>query len=82
MPSLIVIGTAAADAALQNAGIFLGEGNVGGWDANRKMSNAYSGTYGAFNVLPGMVNVNVDNFEVVDGAINDADFKLTLGANG
>lgn len=81
MPFFIVIGTAAADAAFQNAGIFLGEGNVGGWDANRKMSQAHGGEFGFFNWSPGFYNLNLDSFEVVDGAINDADAKPVIGNN-
>ena len=81
MPSLILINAVLMDAPNQNAGLFLGEGNVGGWDANRKMSQAYSGVYGFFNLLPAHVNINLDNFEFIDGAINDSDWKLNLNSN-
>ncbi|MDQ0188818.1 hypothetical protein JI721_12535 [Alicyclobacillus cycloheptanicus] len=81
MPSLIAIGTIMQNTPQQNAGVFLGEGNVGGWDCNRKMSQAYAGTWGFFNALPIQVNVNIDNFELIDGTIFDSDWKGAQAAN-
>ncbi|WDL98778.1 hypothetical protein [Alicyclobacillus sp. ALC3] len=64
----------------QNAGVFLGQINIGGWDANQKYSAAKAGNFGFFNVNTSY-NVMNDSFEVIDGMINDQDFKLHFEAN-
>ncbi|MCL6454725.1 MAG: hypothetical protein K6T78_14055 [Alicyclobacillus sp.] len=82
MPALIAFGVINQNTPQQNAGLFVGEGNVGGWDANMKMSLAEGGCFGFFNVFPVNANLNFDNFEFIDGAINDADYKATVSFNG
>jgi len=81
MPSFIAFGMINQNTPQQNAGIFVGEGNIGGWDANMKLAQGHGGTYGAFNAYPIQLNVLFDNFEGIDGAINDPDAKPELSAN-
>ncbi|MDI9259451.1 hypothetical protein [Alicyclobacillus sendaiensis] len=81
MPSVILLGSLLMNTPQQNAGAFVGEYNFAGWDANRKMSQAHGGEFGFFNWNPGFYNLNLDCFEVVDGAINDADAKPVFGNN-
>ncbi|GGJ10623.1 hypothetical protein GCM10010885_19780 [Alicyclobacillus cellulosilyticus] len=78
MPSLIVLGVINQNTPQENAGTFVGEGNFGGWDANMKINQGHGGYYGAFNITPLWVNINVDNLELVDGAIADQDVKPTM----
>ncbi len=81
MPSLVYFGIINQNTPQQNAGIFLGEGNIGGWDANIKLSQGHGGTYGFFNMFPAQFNLIFDNFEVIDGAIIDPDVKASIVAN-
>lgn len=81
MPSIIVCGAFFQNTPQQNAGAFIGEYNLGGWDANMKLCQGHGGTFGFFNVVPIQVNVNFDNFEVIDGAMNDQDFKPQSSGN-
>ncbi|ACV59503.1 hypothetical protein [Alicyclobacillus acidocaldarius] len=81
MPSVILLGSLLMNTPQQNAGAFVGEYNFAGWDANRKMSQAHGGEFGFFNWSPGFYNLNLDSFEVVDGAMNDADAKPVFGSN-
>lgn len=81
IPSLIAFGVINQNTPQQNAGLFLGEGNIGGWDANMKLSQGHGGSYGFFNLYPLQVNILFDNLEVIDGMINDPDFKPTMTAN-
>ncbi|QSO48264.1 hypothetical protein [Alicyclobacillus mengziensis] len=81
MPSFIAFGMINQNTPQENAGIFMGEGNIGGWDANMKLSQGHGGLYGYFNALPMQVNILFDNFEGIDGAINDADVKSSVVAN-
>ncbi|MCL6454726.1 MAG: hypothetical protein K6T78_14060 [Alicyclobacillus sp.] len=81
MAVVILVGAFNSNTPQQNAGSFFGEWNLSGWDANMKMSLGHGGTFGAFNSYPINFNLNLDNFEVVDGAINDPDFKPEAGTN-
>ncbi|QSO48626.1 hypothetical protein [Alicyclobacillus mengziensis] len=79
MPCLIVIGAVNQNTPQENAGTFIGEGNLGGWDANMKINQGHGGYYGFFNFTPAWVNMNIDNMELVDGMVNDQDFKPLMG---
>lgn len=81
MPSIIVIGVTNSNTPQENAGIFIGEGNMGAWDANMKENQGHGGNYGYFNITPGWLNINIDNLEGVDGLINDQDIKPLMGAD-
>lgn len=71
MASIIIVGVLNANIPQQNAGIFIGEFNYSGWDANIKLNQGNGGLYGFFNVIPAQLNLNIDNWEVLDGLIND-----------
>ena len=79
MLCLIVIGAVNQNTPQENAGTFIGEGNLGGWDANMKINQGHGGYYGFFNITPAWVNMNIDNMELVDGMVNDQDFKPLMG---
>jgi len=79
LPSLIILGMVNQNTPQENAGTFIGEGNIGGWDANMKINQGHGGFYGVGNVTPLWANINVDNLEAVDGVINDQDVKPTFG---
>ena len=81
MPSFIAFGVVNQNAPAINAALFMGEGNVGGWDANLKFNAGRSGIFGFFNNIALWTNINIDNMEVIDGAINDQDLKPTFGLN-
>ncbi|KRW92257.1 hypothetical protein SD51_04190 [Alicyclobacillus tengchongensis] len=81
MPSVIFVGVFNTNTPQQNAGSFCGEYNVGVWYANMKLAQGHGGTYGAFNAFPIQLNVLFDNFEGIDGVINDPDVKPELSAN-
>ncbi|MCL6600497.1 MAG: hypothetical protein K6T81_17450 [Alicyclobacillus macrosporangiidus] len=81
MPSLIVFGVINQNTPQQNAGLFIGEGNLGGWDANIKQNQGRAGIFGWFNVTPMWANINVDNLEIADGVIMDQDVKPTIGVD-
>lgn len=81
MASIIIVGVLNSNTPQQNAGVFVGEFNYSGWDANIKLNQAHGGLYGFFNIIPAQFNLNVDNLEAIDGMINDQDLKPLLGAN-
>ena len=78
MLSLIILGIVNQNTPQENAGLFVGEGNMGGWDANMKINQGHGGYYGSFNLTPGWINLNIDNLEGIDGLINDQDLKVTI----
>jgi len=80
-PELIILGVINQNVPVDNAGLFIGEGNIGGWDSNVKANHANGGTVGFFNVQLDFVNINIDNVHVFDGVINDQDYKFTCGLN-
>ena len=81
MPSIIIVGAINSNTPQQNAGVFVGEFNHAGWDANMKLNQGHGGLYGFFNVIPAQFNLNLDNLEMIDGAINDQDLKPLFGTN-
>ncbi|GGJ10613.1 hypothetical protein GCM10010885_19770 [Alicyclobacillus cellulosilyticus] len=81
MPSIIICGALNSNTPQQNAGAFFGEFNFGGWDANIKLNQGHGGLYGFFNLIPAQLNVNLDNLELIDGAILDQDLKAEQSAN-
>lgn len=81
MPSIVLIGAVNSNTPQQNTGIFIGEYNLGGWDANIKLNQGHGGLYGFFNIIPLQWNLNLDNLEIIDGAINDQDLKPMASIN-
>ncbi|MDQ0188824.1 hypothetical protein JI721_12505 [Alicyclobacillus cycloheptanicus] len=64
----------------QNCGVFVGDISIPGLDANQKINSAHAAVYGFTNVESNTVNVVFDSQEVVDGVMNDQDFKPVSGA--
>ncbi|GMA65309.1 hypothetical protein NZD89_07665 [Alicyclobacillus fastidiosus] len=69
------------NAPTQNSGVFVGDINIPGWDANQKYNSAHASIYGFSNIEAATVNVIMDGQEVVDGVINDQDVKPVWGMN-
>ena len=80
IPVLILSGSVNSNSPQQNAGVFMGQINIGGWDANQKYSAAKAGTFGFFNINTSF-NVLNDSFEFIDGLMNDQDLKIDFEAN-
>lgn len=82
MPVFSFIGVASVSTPQQNAnGISVGQYNFSGWDANMKYNAAYAGNYGVNNFTLGSLNALNDGQEMLDGVINDQDFKPAIDGN-
>jgi len=81
MSAVILCGILNWNSPQENAGAFIGEYNFGGWDANVKACAAQATILGFFNYMPRRLNINLNGLSVIDGAINDQDFKPVLGVN-
>ncbi|SIS52212.1 hypothetical protein [Alicyclobacillus vulcanalis] len=79
MPTVIAFQTIVSNTPQQNSGIFIGEINIGGWDAHVKSNTAQASVSGARNAFLLTRNLNVDSHELLDGLIFDQDFKPTWG---
>lgn len=82
VPSVINLGIMNINSPQPSAAIFVGEGFVNGMDANRKYNLNMGGNYGFFNLNTGILNNNVDSFEMIDGVIFDQDLKPNVGGVG
>lgn len=81
MPSIVNVGALSVNNPQQNAGIFLGNTVITGWDANMKFNSGNGGFFGFFNYSIASVNSNFDGFEAADGNMNDQDVKPYCGVN-
>lgn len=81
MPAFVFIGANNVNSPQQNAGVFIGQINNGGWDANMKFQAARSGNFGTWNINNSFMNVLNDNMEFIDGVINDQDLKPNVDGN-
>lgn len=81
MPSFIFGKALNINSPQQNAACFIGSYNLGGWDANAKKCNGGGATFGSGNIVIRNTNFVVDNMEVVDGAMNDSDYKPQQSTN-
>ena len=79
MPTVISFQAILSNTPQQNSGIFIGEINIGGWDAHVKSNAAQAAVLGSRNVHLLTRNLNVDSYELLDGLILDQDFKPTWG---
>jgi len=79
VPTVIAFQAILSNTPQQNAGIFIGEINIGGWDAHVKSNAAQAAVLGSHNVHWLTRNLNVDSYELFDGLILDQDFKPTWG---
>lgn len=64
----------------QNAGIFVGETAMTGWDANQKQNFAMGGNFGSLDVRQANFSWQFDP-DAVDAIINDLDNKAALNTN-
>lgn len=64
--------------AQQNAGVFIGNMNISGWDANQKQNLAQGAMYGQFNITYGNLHYLFDGFEFLDGVMFDQDIKAQI----
>ncbi|QSO46300.1 hypothetical protein [Alicyclobacillus mengziensis] len=82
MPNFIWIGFVAVDTPQQNSnGVNVGQFNSSGWDADMKFNTAQGGNFGTFSTNITAGSLMLDNLEVADGNINDADFKPAIDTN-
>lgn len=82
MPCLIIAGGGInTNTPQQNAGVWVGEQNFSGFDANMKFNTALGGNFGVMSVQITGFNIMLDNLEMIDGVIMDQDFKPTISAN-
>ncbi|MFB5188876.1 hypothetical protein [Alicyclobacillus fastidiosus] len=81
MASVICFGAININSPQQNAGVFVGEVNCGGWDANEKVNQGHGALFGFFNVILNQQTYVTDSFEMIDGMINDQDFKPIASMN-
>lgn len=81
MPVFVSFGVINSNAPNQNAGIFVGQNSITGWDANQKYNIGHGSLYGWFNYTFGGCNAVFDNFELIDGAITDMDNKISWSSN-
>lgn len=81
MPAFIAFGMINSNTPQQNSGIFIGEINITGWDANQKMNLGHGAIFGAFHIESAIVATTFDGFELVDAMINDQDLKASWNVN-
>lgn len=81
MPAIISFGMININSPQQNAGVFIGEINIGGWDANMKINSGHAALFGFYNVAYLQYNLTFDNLEFMDALINDQDFKPSISSN-
>lgn len=82
MPCLIFSGIGiTTNTPQQNSGVWVGEQNFSGFDANMKFNTAQGGNFGIMSIQMDFMNVMLDNMEMIDGVVNDMDVKPTLGVN-
>lgn len=62
-------------------GVYLGELNMTGWDANMKFNTAQGGIFGVLCVQTGIINNMFDGLEGADGNIADQDMKAQVAGN-
>ncbi|MCF8565468.1 hypothetical protein LLE49_12150 [Alicyclobacillus tolerans] len=81
MPVLVAFGVINSNSPNQNAGVFIGQNSITGWDANQKINVGHGASFGWFNYTFGGYNVTFDNFEYSDGAMYDMDNKVSWSTN-
>ncbi|MCL6593654.1 MAG: hypothetical protein K6T31_06725 [Alicyclobacillus sp.] len=78
MPNWIAFGLLNVNSPQQNAGVFVGQVNMTGWDANQKLNIGHGGMFGIMNYSWANVCFNVDGWELADGNILDQDWKAQI----
>lgn len=75
MANLISIGAVNVNIVQQNAGVFMGQVNVSGWDSHQKLNLGHGALFGVYNWSIGNFNRTFDGLEVMDGIMMDQDIK-------
>lgn len=81
MPAFIMAGAINTNTPQQNAGVWIGQVNFSGFDANMKFNAAQGGNFGVFSTQLSGGQMMFDNFEGIDGVVNDQDFKPAVDGN-
>lgn len=81
MPCVVSFRAINVNSPQQNSGVFIGEVNITGWDANVKANAAHASVYGFSNLEAATINATMDGQEFLDGTMNDWDYKPTWGFN-
>lgn len=81
MPNIISFGVINVNSPQQNAGIFIGQINMTGWDANQKLNLAQGAIFGSHNWSSGHLNLTFDGYEIMDTPIFDQDIKSQIASN-
>lgn len=81
MPVFVAFGMLNSNAPNQNAGLFIGQNSITGWDANQKLNIGHGALFGWYNLAFSGLNLTVDNFEFIDGVVNDMDAKISWSMN-
>lgn len=81
MPVFVAFGMLNSNAPTQNAGLFIGQNAITGWDANQKLNLGHGAQFGWFDLSLANVSVNFDGFELIDAVMNDMDAKISWSTN-
>lgn len=77
VPTYVSFGIINSNSPNQNAGIFVGQNSITGFDANQKFNVGHGAMFGWYNYSFGGYNVAMDGFEYIDGMMNDMDNKVS-----
>ncbi|KPV43089.1 hypothetical protein [Alicyclobacillus ferrooxydans] len=75
MATFIQFGVIYSNSPNQNAGIFVGQNSITGWDANQKFNIGHGAAFGTGNLEMYTQVYLMDGFEYIDGVMNDMDNK-------
>ncbi len=75
LATVIALGAVNLNVAQSNAGAFIGEINISGWDSNQKSNYGSGLQFGWFNYSVWSLSANFDGGEWLDGIIIDPDVK-------
>lgn len=81
MPVFVSFGVINSNSPNQNAGVFIGQNSITGWDANQKFNIGHGALFGWYNYSFGGYNVTFDNMEYIDAPILDMDNKASWSTN-
>lgn len=81
IPNIISFGVINIHSPQQNSGVFVGQINITGFDANIKYNQGHGPMYGIFNWSLNNVNHTFDGMELLDGVILDQDIKSQIASN-
>ena len=69
MPVFVSFGVINSNSPNQNAGVFIGQNSITGWDANQKFNIGHGAMFGWYNYSFGGYNVTFDNWEYMDSLV-------------